>query len=239
MTLSETGGYIRLLCSQWAKGSVPGDNLKKLAAIMRCTPATAKSVWEAIRGKFDRGNDGGWRNQKLEDVRYEQAEYRAGKSRSGKAGAEKRWQKDGTAIAQPSVRQWQNDGSSSSSSSSSSKERTVDPDPKIPDGPRGYDRQHADHVMEFCAFKCLSDRKIAEFAKDLPGDQDEPKYQQVLTWARSVRDGWPYDRVKAPAEWWLFWKDRWNEHIGGAHQPLSKTALTRAAFQRASERRES
>lgn len=101
LTLAEEGAYIRLLCSQWAKGSVPGDNMKRLAGIMRCTPATAKTIWTVIADKFDRGEDGGWRNARLERVRDQQNAFKAGKSRAGKAGAEKRWQKDGTAMAEP------------------------------------------------------------------------------------------------------------------------------------------
>jgi uncharacterized protein YdaU (DUF1376 family) len=91
LTLAEVGGYIRLLCSQWAKGSVPGDNVQKLAVIMRCTPAAAKAIWAAVREKFTRGDDGLYRNARLERERQKQANYRALQAQRGKASADKRW----------------------------------------------------------------------------------------------------------------------------------------------------
>lgn len=90
MTLAEVGGYTRLLCSQWAKGSVPGDQPTKLAVIMRCTPATAKSVWKAIGSKFEKGDDGQYRNARLERERQKQQDYRRLQAERGKASAAKR-----------------------------------------------------------------------------------------------------------------------------------------------------
>ena len=97
LTVAEVGAYIRLLCAQWAKGSIPGDHMTRLAAIMRCTPGTAKGLWLTLRDKFERGADGGWRNARMEEERQKQAEYRATQSLRGKVSAEKRWGKDNRA----------------------------------------------------------------------------------------------------------------------------------------------
>ena len=96
-TSSEVGGYILLLCYQWRYGSVPGDNMKKLTPIMRCTPNTATAIWNSIGVKFRRGDDGRWRNQRLEDARTEQnatpptPPVNLARSAAGKKGAQKRW----------------------------------------------------------------------------------------------------------------------------------------------------
>jgi len=86
MTLAEVGGYMRLLNAQWAQGSIPGDDAKRLAVIMRCTPAAAQRVWLVVRDKFVRGPDGGWRNARMEYERTKQARFREAQSDRGKLG---------------------------------------------------------------------------------------------------------------------------------------------------------
>jgi hypothetical protein len=77
--------------------------------------------------------------------------------------------------------------------------------------PRRFDRQHSGHVFGFCEFKCLSEEKISEFARDLPrGLSDPQNFDRVVTWARDVRDGWG-DKPKIEPEWWKFWQARWAE----------------------------
>ncbi len=90
-TTTEVGGYTLLLCEQWTQGSVPGDELKRLATIMRCTPPTARSIWKTISTKFVRGEDGQWRNDRLERVRAGRSAYTQTQSEKGTKGAEKRW----------------------------------------------------------------------------------------------------------------------------------------------------
>jgi uncharacterized protein YdaU (DUF1376 family) len=70
-TLSEVGAYQRLLNYQWTNGSVPGDSVKSLASILRCTPSTAKSVWAVIGSKFPKMEDGQHRNHRLALVRQD------------------------------------------------------------------------------------------------------------------------------------------------------------------------
>lgn len=85
-TTAETGGYILLLCEQWDKGSVPGDRAVDLAQIMRCSRATAKAIWAKVQGKFVRDVDGHWRNDRLEEVRASQDQYREGRQTNGANG---------------------------------------------------------------------------------------------------------------------------------------------------------
>ena len=68
-TLIEVGAYQRLLNYQWSHGSVPGDNLKALAQILRCPPSMAKAVWAVIQEKFPRTVTGAYRNPRLAEVR--------------------------------------------------------------------------------------------------------------------------------------------------------------------------
>jgi uncharacterized protein YdaU (DUF1376 family) len=105
-TLAEVGGYQRLLNYQWTNGSVPGDSMKALSQIMRCTPATAKSVWAQIGCKFVKHADGHWRNAKMESVRAEQDAYRELQAAKGRASAAARSNRTSTAVqpnTQPEV----------------------------------------------------------------------------------------------------------------------------------------
>jgi len=96
MSLEERGFYITLLCIQWSKGFVAADDFDRLGG------ALAEPSRRHVRGKFTDDGAGGLRNQRLEAVRQQQAEYRANRAEAGRAGAERRWHSHGTAIAQPS-----------------------------------------------------------------------------------------------------------------------------------------
>jgi uncharacterized protein YdaU (DUF1376 family) len=85
------GGYISLLCHQWDKRSIPGDDINALALIMGTeTRAEAKKVWAKIGKKFIKGDDGGWRNARLEEVRQEVEAYFAKQAANGKKGGRPR-----------------------------------------------------------------------------------------------------------------------------------------------------
>jgi uncharacterized protein YdaU (DUF1376 family) len=82
MSAEEVGAYIRLLCYQWDKGSVPNDDAA-LARIGGCGGNTIVS----IRYKFGIGPDGNLRNGRLELVRDKQDAYRKQQTEN----IEKRW----------------------------------------------------------------------------------------------------------------------------------------------------
>lgn len=85
MSPEEVGAYIRLLCYQWSKGCLPNDD-KKLASMAGCDGIIVAS----IRHKFRVCEDGYLRNERMEDVRAEQSEYRQKQSEIAKNGWLKR-----------------------------------------------------------------------------------------------------------------------------------------------------
>lgn len=90
MTAQEVGAYIRLLCHQWDKGALPND-----FRILSTLAGATKPVVERVLRKFTRGEDGMYRNARMEAVRKEQEEYRNKQSESAK----KRWGKQKPADA--------------------------------------------------------------------------------------------------------------------------------------------
>ncbi len=90
LSTEEVGAYIRLLCYQWGRGSVPIDDIAKLARI-----AGAK-VTQDVMHKFPLGV-----NNRLEAERVKQSEYRAKQSAKGHASAQARFNR-GSTVVQPS-----------------------------------------------------------------------------------------------------------------------------------------
>ena len=100
MSAEEVGGYIRLLCHQWTKGGIPNDEDRagRMAGLMG-SPSVGY-----VLAKFSLCDDGMLRNARLEQVRAEQAAFRAKQSTAGRSGAEKRWGKcpdDGNPNGEP------------------------------------------------------------------------------------------------------------------------------------------
>ena len=113
MTAEEVGGYIRLLCYQWTKGSIPNDNKK----LMQMSGIFSLTELECIKQKFVRVENGNLVNLKLESVRKSQDEYRQKQSER----ASKRWESQRNATALPvDIPQPMPNVCSSSSSSTSS-----------------------------------------------------------------------------------------------------------------------
>ena len=117
LTQSEVGSFIRLLCHQWSRGSIPADD-------KRCELIAGGPITDAVLAKFPVG-EGGRQNMRLERERQKQSEYREAQSARGRAGAASRWHRhsasNGTGIAQASFCQWPGDGSPSPSPSPSPK----------------------------------------------------------------------------------------------------------------------
>lgn len=82
LTAEEVGGYIRLLCYQWAKGSLPNDDKK----LMQLSGITDGLSLGNVSVKFRLCDDGLKRNDRLEKVRLEQQEYRRKQSENGQKG---------------------------------------------------------------------------------------------------------------------------------------------------------
>jgi uncharacterized protein YdaU (DUF1376 family) len=84
MTAEEVGGYIRLLCYQWTKGSLPDDNKK----LMQLALVFDLEAMKSIRTKFESRKDGTIVNLKMESVRIKQEEY----SETQRIKANKLWE---------------------------------------------------------------------------------------------------------------------------------------------------
>ena len=95
MNHEERGFYILLLCLQWTQGGIAPEDFQRLGK------GIAQPSLTHVKTKFKQDKDGCLKNQRLESVRAEQAEFRANRSKSGKVGADKRWHSHSIAIAQP------------------------------------------------------------------------------------------------------------------------------------------
>lgn len=119
MSLQEVGAYIRLLCYQWDKGPIPTD-ARDRARIMGCAKAQEVQLWKRLSPKFVVTDlEDGYINERLEEERRKQAEYRQRQSDKGKASAATRKQPDSNHGSTTAESRLQPEGNSSSSSSSS------------------------------------------------------------------------------------------------------------------------
>lgn len=95
LTAREVGIYIMFLCYQWSKGYLPADE-SRLFIIARTNnephnePENEAAVRHVIAEKFILCNDGRYRNERLEQVRGENATWRDKSIEGGKMSAAKR-----------------------------------------------------------------------------------------------------------------------------------------------------
>jgi uncharacterized protein YdaU (DUF1376 family) len=76
MTTAEVGAYIRLLCHQWNRGSIPVEPEKQQRL-------AGGSVSDDVRSKFKRGKDGLMRNERMELERQKLDAYREQQRKKG------------------------------------------------------------------------------------------------------------------------------------------------------------
>jgi len=138
LSLAARGAYITLLAYEWDHGSVPDDPSAR-ARVLGCARRESETLWTRLREKFFQGDDGAWRNARLEGERLKQVERRITLARNGALGGRPKNQKDKPrktkrfAVAKPDGQPDENlNKSLPSSSSSSSSEKRV-----------GKDHQHA------------------------------------------------------------------------------------------------
>lgn len=93
--------------------------------------------------------------------------------------------------------------------------------------PLEWDRRHGKHVSGFCDFVCFPETVFDDFLRRVvsAGNTEEDARQQVLTWAKSVRQAWagriPGDDI------FKFWTHEWqqthgsNKPAGGAVDVLA------------------
>ena len=83
MSQAEVGQFIRLLCHQWNRGSIPVETEKQQRLAGGC-------VSVEVLAKFEECEDGFLRNKRLESVRTERGVFLQQQSQKGKLSAEKR-----------------------------------------------------------------------------------------------------------------------------------------------------
>jgi uncharacterized protein YdaU (DUF1376 family) len=83
MSQEEVGQFIRLLCHQWNRGSIPVETEKQQRLAGGCVSVD-------VLDKFDHCEDGLLRNERLESVRTEKGKFLQSQSKKGKLSAEKR-----------------------------------------------------------------------------------------------------------------------------------------------------
>jgi len=96
----EVGIYFRLLMYEWVNKSIPKDK-KRLARIAGLSPKKFTKNFKIISPKFIEKDEENLMNEKMEEIREIQDNYKKSLSKSGKLGAKKRWKKDREANGDP------------------------------------------------------------------------------------------------------------------------------------------
>lgn len=97
LTTEQHGAYLLILLDYWKNGPPPNDD-GVLAALARLSPSAWKKAKPALLAFFE-SKDGLLIQRRVEKERGRAAEISAERSEAGKAGAAKRWQKNGKKIA--------------------------------------------------------------------------------------------------------------------------------------------
>lgn len=92
LSCEEVGAYMRLLSHQWEHEVVP-KTMQKRARICRISARKMKTIWDEI-GRFFVANEQGFLNERMEDERRKQAEYRRKQAEAGRKGGQSRGSSD-------------------------------------------------------------------------------------------------------------------------------------------------
>lgn len=237
---AEKGVYIDLMAYQWDNGAVPGDDLRALARIARCDLAEIQQAWPAVSVKFTRGEDGLWRNQRVEDERsvgqrLGERNQRGGQARAAQAGRvagkfapaydqpehQPNHQPNGQPSHQPPPANSQSQSQSQIQRTEQREAKPLAPVVVMPQQPprymRGVGGKHGDCLTGCATGMCLHEEQAMELAARLPGGFTEQGLEDTVKWAEAVvaervakRQGMPDRNV------WDFWKNRWAEQFGGS-----------------------
>lgn len=114
LTRDQHGGYLLLIFAYWRKGAPLEDNDAALSVIARATPAEWRRLRPVLAPFFAIGA-GVWRHKRIDQEIERAASRTSERSKSGAAGAAKRWQNGSKSMAEPiagpSVRHRQNNAS--------------------------------------------------------------------------------------------------------------------------------
>lgn len=220
LSLAERGAYITLLAYQWDSGGVP-DNTAERARILGCVPREAERAWLRVRGKFDQGQDGQWRNARLERERDKQAARREALIANGVKGGRPKNHLDNQMPNQTETNRFphRNQTQSLSSSSSSSCSPQAEKPRAIGAGSRAglmsgsMPIDHGDCLAHGPI--CLKPRIASDLVGLFPGGQPA-----LVAWATGVCGRWR-DRVDAgerlyTADGFKFWRAEYDRDFGQA-----------------------
>ena len=209
MTYEQEGIYRRLLDHQALHGSIPSDPAEIAMLVPKCSPKRFLAHWPRLSGKFE-PVEGRLVNPKLERVRADTAAFKERKSKNGKAGAEKRWQRDGKPIAPEIANVSPASASASASATASERTRAAHTGSGVLAG--SLPRDHMRHAI--CGRVCLQETQFQQFVRKLGGE--EP-CARVGEWVRTVLEHWdtpPLMNQPIQGNNFQWWDARWAEWQG-------------------------
>ena len=251
LTTPEIGGYWMLLLSQWNTGYLESTAARSLAPIMRCTPQSAKSIWERVGKYFKEAcpcGCGAVRNRRMEEVRAEQiANIERGKTNGAKGGRPPKEKPTQNPNHNPN----HNLNTNPEKSHPSSEIRS--PDPSVPItgsdlrgavpvstserprhhapsvsglSPLEFHRKHGHHEPGFCDWHCFPSDLYVQFAARIAAQRGgisvETARADVREWAEGVRAS----GVMPSGKMYDFWNAQW-ERTHGSSQPIEDGAAGR------------
>lgn len=89
MSAEEVGVYVRLLCSAWVNGGIPGDS-DQLARIAGVTRRRLDAMWPVLKPCWHLNGDGKLHNPRQEVERKKQEQWREKSVKGGRASAKAR-----------------------------------------------------------------------------------------------------------------------------------------------------
>lgn len=219
MSATEIGAYWLLILVCWQQNGLP-DDIKELASISRLKLKQFKPIWEQrIERCFLKRDDGKWTHKRLEKEREKQANYRANRQAAGQKGAQAKWQKDGSAMAQPLAEPVSANGKAMANDGSSvfSLQTSVNASAIAEEQPGTRDE-----LFESLASLCRIDWKLCT------GEQRGALNQTVGMLRKA---GHTPEAVTRVGEWW--WKSDWRGKQGQAPTPSQVREVWMQAFEAA------
>lgn len=199
--LDARGAYATLLAYQWDAGSVPGGDMAALGRVLGVSTPKARLVWAVVASKFERGDDGLWRNVRLEQERQKQtarsAALKANGARGGRPPNQRVNQNETNRFSETEPNENLNK-SLTSSSSSSGKNVNTQTAPASGHGngaftPGSLPRDHRFHAICSPRFRlCLTETTAAKLIRKWGGDEVAAKVAVtsfVESLEREVGDG--------------------------------------------------
>lgn len=194
MSNEEVGAYIRLLCHQWNRGSIP-------VATERQQRLAGGSISELVLEKFEICDDGELRNARLESVRRERLEYSEKQAEKGRKSAEAR--KNG----QPRFNHGSNSGSTAVPTTVQPDDQphvnSPSPSPSPVQLRESADRPSLQEVIGYASTIGLATWKAEDWWQEMEGcGWIDHNRREVRNWQRildRVRTKWEADgRPKSP-----------------------------------------